>query len=310
MKSSITQIERRFDLSSTHVGLVDGSFEMGTVCSCRLSARPTSATLTSPRMLSLRCRQPVVFSRRQLLWGQAASAQTHSRGLSPHGRRGPCHGADALLHGPVRVCSSRRLHGIPLTSGLTPLPCTGTGTTRLFRFSRTAAGTRRPVEPHRSRRRIRRTTKVRMSLCSQWVFLGRRGGLVCCTWLTLDLCGSFEPCVCRQRNHNKYGKERDVSAHQILSRRLRAVCTPASVSEGPVRPPRARLFATTLFFCCSAIIIFPSHKNTHCARTECDARIPFSREGELYLEGSATWTSPTIPRSRVSIHASASTPSA
>ncbi|KAF3705004.1 Solute carrier organic anion transporter family member 1C1 [Channa argus] len=28
MKSSITQIERRFDLSSTHVGLIDGSFEM------------------------------------------------------------------------------------------------------------------------------------------------------------------------------------------------------------------------------------------------------------------------------------------
>lgn len=29
MKSSITQIERRFDLSSTHIGLIDGSFEMG-----------------------------------------------------------------------------------------------------------------------------------------------------------------------------------------------------------------------------------------------------------------------------------------
>lgn len=31
MKSSITQIERRFDLSSTHIGLIDGSFEMGSV---------------------------------------------------------------------------------------------------------------------------------------------------------------------------------------------------------------------------------------------------------------------------------------
>lgn len=31
MKSSITQIERRFELSSSHVGLVDGSFEMGTI---------------------------------------------------------------------------------------------------------------------------------------------------------------------------------------------------------------------------------------------------------------------------------------
>uniref|UniRef100_A0A8C9YAN1 Solute carrier organic anion transporter family member n=1 Tax=Sander lucioperca TaxID=283035 RepID=A0A8C9YAN1_SANLU len=29
MKSSITQIERRFDLSSMHIGLIDGSFEMG-----------------------------------------------------------------------------------------------------------------------------------------------------------------------------------------------------------------------------------------------------------------------------------------
>ncbi|XP_061524326.1 solute carrier organic anion transporter family member 1C1-like isoform X1 [Phycodurus eques] len=29
MKSSITQLERRFDLSSSHIGLVDGSFEMG-----------------------------------------------------------------------------------------------------------------------------------------------------------------------------------------------------------------------------------------------------------------------------------------
>lgn len=31
MKSSITQIERRFDLSSTHIGLIDGSFEMGII---------------------------------------------------------------------------------------------------------------------------------------------------------------------------------------------------------------------------------------------------------------------------------------
>ncbi|XP_046730375.1 solute carrier organic anion transporter family member 1C1-like [Silurus meridionalis] len=29
MKSAITQIERRFDLSSTHMGIIDGSFEMG-----------------------------------------------------------------------------------------------------------------------------------------------------------------------------------------------------------------------------------------------------------------------------------------
>ncbi len=29
MKSAITQIERRFDLSSSVVGLIDGSFEMG-----------------------------------------------------------------------------------------------------------------------------------------------------------------------------------------------------------------------------------------------------------------------------------------
>lgn len=30
MKTSITQIERRFELSSTHIGLIDSSFEMGT----------------------------------------------------------------------------------------------------------------------------------------------------------------------------------------------------------------------------------------------------------------------------------------
>ena len=29
MKSSITQIERRFDISSSTVGLIDGSFEIG-----------------------------------------------------------------------------------------------------------------------------------------------------------------------------------------------------------------------------------------------------------------------------------------
>lgn len=29
MKSSITQIERRFDLSSSVVGIIDGSFEIG-----------------------------------------------------------------------------------------------------------------------------------------------------------------------------------------------------------------------------------------------------------------------------------------
>ena len=34
MKGSITQIERRFDISSSTVGLIDGSFEMGNFCFC------------------------------------------------------------------------------------------------------------------------------------------------------------------------------------------------------------------------------------------------------------------------------------
>ncbi|CAF89837.1 unnamed protein product, partial [Tetraodon nigroviridis] len=44
MKSSITQIERHFDISTAHVGLIDGSFEMGTLASASpsifSSARP------------------------------------------------------------------------------------------------------------------------------------------------------------------------------------------------------------------------------------------------------------------------------
>lgn len=33
MKSSITQIERRFDIPSSLIGVIDGSFEMG-MCRC------------------------------------------------------------------------------------------------------------------------------------------------------------------------------------------------------------------------------------------------------------------------------------
>ncbi|TNN43001.1 Solute carrier organic anion transporter family member 1C1 [Liparis tanakae] len=57
MKSSITQIERRFDLSSTHVGLIDGSFEMGTVGNLLFLAVVShfGAKLHRPRLIAVGC---------------------------------------------------------------------------------------------------------------------------------------------------------------------------------------------------------------------------------------------------------------
>ncbi|KAM4523050.1 solute carrier organic anion transporter family member 1C1 isoform 2-T2 [Fundulus diaphanus] len=54
MKSSITQIERRFDLSSTHVGLIDGSFEMGNLLFLAMVSH-FGAQLHRPRLIAAGC---------------------------------------------------------------------------------------------------------------------------------------------------------------------------------------------------------------------------------------------------------------
>ncbi|XP_042367572.1 LOW QUALITY PROTEIN: solute carrier organic anion transporter family member 1C1-like [Plectropomus leopardus] len=54
MKSSITQIERRFDLSSTHVGLIDGSFEMGNLLFLA-AVSYFGAKLHRPRFIAVGC---------------------------------------------------------------------------------------------------------------------------------------------------------------------------------------------------------------------------------------------------------------
>uniref|UniRef100_A0A8C7XN65 Solute carrier organic anion transporter family member n=1 Tax=Oryzias sinensis TaxID=183150 RepID=A0A8C7XN65_9TELE len=54
MKSSITQIERRFDLSSTHIGLIDGSFEMGNLLFLAVVSH-FGAQLHRPRLIAVGC---------------------------------------------------------------------------------------------------------------------------------------------------------------------------------------------------------------------------------------------------------------
>ncbi|XP_074554712.1 solute carrier organic anion transporter family member 1C1 [Halichoeres trimaculatus] len=54
MKSSITQIERRFDLSSTHIGLIDGSFEMGNLLFLAVVSH-FGAKLHRPRLIAVGC---------------------------------------------------------------------------------------------------------------------------------------------------------------------------------------------------------------------------------------------------------------
>ncbi|XP_054481055.1 solute carrier organic anion transporter family member 1C1-like [Anoplopoma fimbria] len=54
MKSSITQIERRFDLSSTHIGLIDGSFEMGNLLFLAVVSY-FGAKLHRPRLIAVGC---------------------------------------------------------------------------------------------------------------------------------------------------------------------------------------------------------------------------------------------------------------
>ncbi|XP_066525633.1 solute carrier organic anion transporter family member 1C1 isoform X2 [Hoplias malabaricus] len=54
MKSSITQIEKRFDLSSTRVGLIDGSFEMGNLLFLAVVSH-FGAKLHRPRLIALGC---------------------------------------------------------------------------------------------------------------------------------------------------------------------------------------------------------------------------------------------------------------
>uniref|UniRef100_A0A3B5B9E1 Solute carrier organic anion transporter family member n=1 Tax=Stegastes partitus TaxID=144197 RepID=A0A3B5B9E1_9TELE len=52
--SSITQIERRFDLSSTHIGLIDGSFEMGNLLFLAMVSH-FGAKLHRPRLIAVGC---------------------------------------------------------------------------------------------------------------------------------------------------------------------------------------------------------------------------------------------------------------
>ncbi|KAM6895642.1 solute carrier organic anion transporter family member 1C1 [Xenentodon cancila] len=54
MKSSITQIERRFDLSSSHIGLIDGSFEMGNLLFLAVVSH-FGAQLHRPRLIAVGC---------------------------------------------------------------------------------------------------------------------------------------------------------------------------------------------------------------------------------------------------------------
>lgn len=54
MKSSITQIERRFDLSSTQIGLIDGSFEMGNLLFLAVVSH-FGAKLHRPRLIAVGC---------------------------------------------------------------------------------------------------------------------------------------------------------------------------------------------------------------------------------------------------------------
>ncbi|XP_045928281.1 solute carrier organic anion transporter family member 1C1-like isoform X2 [Micropterus dolomieu] len=54
MKSSITQIERRFDLSTTHIGLIDGSFEMGNLLFLAVVSH-FGAKLHRPRIIAAGC---------------------------------------------------------------------------------------------------------------------------------------------------------------------------------------------------------------------------------------------------------------
>ncbi|XP_069012755.1 solute carrier organic anion transporter family member 1C1-like [Embiotoca jacksoni] len=54
MKSSFTQIERRFDLSSTHIGLIDGSFEMGNLLFLAVVSH-FGAKLHRPRLIAMGC---------------------------------------------------------------------------------------------------------------------------------------------------------------------------------------------------------------------------------------------------------------
>lgn len=105
MKSSITQIERHFDISTTHVGLIDGSFEMGTF---RPPSRPRVWVRPSDLLpCLLGDRQPVVSGPDQPLRGAAAPTQDHFRRMFDHGLGGAPHRPDSLLHGTVNISNAR-----------------------------------------------------------------------------------------------------------------------------------------------------------------------------------------------------------
>lgn len=118
MKTSITQIERRFELSSTHIGLIDSSFEMGTTTFNSgmffliMIFHTGQINLFSVVFILfylvdfIGVRQPAVPGGGQPFWGQTASTQTYFGGLFPHGSWIFPHGPDTLLHGEVHINKS------------------------------------------------------------------------------------------------------------------------------------------------------------------------------------------------------------
>lgn len=114
MKSSITQIERRFDIPSSLIGVIDGSFEMGArtrLVSLSGLVLYRGVSNRSPR------RQPAGYRLRELLWCQVPSSQADWGRMLGHGSRLLPHGAASLLPGNV----SSQMSSYPQQSALAHL---------------------------------------------------------------------------------------------------------------------------------------------------------------------------------------------